>query len=297
MKIFRKCCVEDKIFYAGSYLIAMLVLLAVLYPFIYVLAASFSSGNAISTGKVILWPVEFTLNGYEIVFNNSDVLTGFVNSVLYTVSGTTVNLVMTMTAAYCLSRDDVLGAKGILFLFTFTMFFGGNIITNYMLVRGLGFLDTIWAVIIPGAISAYNLIIARTFIQNSIPGELFEAAVADGCSDIKYYLSIVLPLSKPVMAVLLLFCTVGHWNSYFGPMIYLNTRKKFSLSLILKEILISSQIDPSTVTDPELQMKIASMAMSIQYALIVVVIVPIIIVYPFIQKHFAHGIMLGAVKG
>lgn len=297
MRNFRKYCVEDKFFYGCAYIIALFVFLIVLYPFLYVLAASFSSGNAISSGKVILWPVEFTLNGYEIVFNNSAVLTGFANSVLYTVSGTAINLVMTMTAAYCLSRDDVPGAKGILFLYTFTMFFGGNIITNYMLIRSLGFLNTIWAIIIPGAISAYNLIIARTFIQTSIPRELFEAAVADGCSDIRYYLSIVLPLSKPVIAVLLLFCTVGHWNSYFGPMIYLNSRDKFSLPLILKEILISSQIDPSTVTDPELQMKIASMAMSIQYALIVVVIVPVIIVYPFIQKHFAHGIMLGSVKG
>ncbi len=294
---FRKYCIEDKFFYLMSYIIAIFVFVAVLYPFIYVVAASFSSGNAISSGKVVLLPVEFTLQGYEIVFNNSAVLTGFLNSVLYTVSGTAINLVMTITAGYCLSRDDVPGAKVILFLFTFTMFFGGNMITNYMLVRSLGFLDTIWAVIIPGAISAYNLIIARTFMQTSIPKELFEAAVADGCSDIKYYLSIVLPLSKPVMSVLLLFSAVGHWNSYFGPMIYLNNRKRFSLPLILKEILISSQIDPSTVTDPELQMKIASMAMSIQYALIVVVIVPIIIIYPFIQKHFANGIMLGAVKG
>lgn len=297
MNKFRHYAIEDKIFYVFSYLLVTVVFLIVLYPFIYVLAASFSDGQAISSGKVLLLPVEFTVNGYKVVFNNSDVLMSFMNSVLYTVSGTAINLVMTMTAAYCLSRDDVPGSRFMLFLFTFTMFFGGNMITNYMLMRNLHFLNKIWSLIIPGAISAYNLIIARTFIRESIPRELFDAAVVDGCSDIRYYLSIILPLSKAVTSVLLLFYAVGHWNSYFNPMLYLNDRKKFSLPLILKEILVASQIDPSTVADPELQMKIAQQAVSIQYALIVVVVVPIMAIYPFIQKYFSKGIMLGSVKG
>lgn len=297
MNRFRRYCASDRIFYLISYVIASLVFLMVLYPFIYVVSASFSSGAAISSGKIVLLPVDISLDGYKIVFRNSDIFRGFLNSMIYTVLGTAINLAMTMTAAYCLSREDVPGGRVFLFLFTFTMFFSGNIITNYMLMRSLHFLNTIWSIIIPGAISAYNLIIARTFIKSSIPRELFEAAVADGCSDIRYYASIVLPLSKPVMAVLVLFYAVGHWNAYFNPMIYLSDRRKFPLSLFLKEILISTQIDPSTIADPELAMKVATVAQSIQYALIVVTIIPIILIYPFIQKYFAKGIMLGSVKG
>ena len=297
MKRFRSYCVSDKIFYAVSYIIATLVFLMVLYPFIYVVSASFSSGAAISSGKVVLWPVDLSLDGYRTVFKSLDIYTGFMNSIIYTVLATIINLAMTMTAAYCLSRDDVPGGKIILSLFTFTMFFGGNVITNYMLMRNLGFLNTIGAMIIPGAISAYNLIIARTFIRSSIPKELYEAGVVDGSSDIIYYTKIVLPLSKPVMAVLTLFCAVNHWNDYFNAMIYLNDRDKFPLSLFLKEILISTQIDTAAIADAELAMKIATVAQSIQYALIVVTIVPIIMIYPFIQKHFAKGVMLGSVKG
>lgn len=297
MKWFRNSSKGDKLFYLFSYVFAALIFIIVAYPFLYVVSASFSAGTAISSGRVILFPVEPTLDGYKTVFHNSAVLVGFKNSVIYAFFGTVINLVMTMTMAYCLSRHDVPGTNAIMFLFTFTMFFGGNMITNYMLVKNLHIMNSIWAMILPGAISAYNLIIARTFIRENIPHELFEASVVDGCSDIRYYLSIVLPLSKAVISVLLLFYAVGHWNSYFNPMLYLHSREKFSLPLILKEILVSSQIDPSTVTDPELQMRIAQTAVSIQYALIVVVVIPVIAIYPFIQKHFSKGIMLGAVKG
>ena len=182
---------------------------------------------------------------------------GFCNSILYTVLGTAINLVMTMIAAYALSRDDVPGSNKIMLLFTFTMFFNGGMIPTYMLIRSLHMLDTVWAMVIPGAIGVYNLIIARTFIRNSIPGDLLDAAKIDGCSDIKYFLKIVLPLSKAIMAVLVLFYGVGHWNSYFNPMLYLNTRELFPLPIFLKEILIANQIAPSTVSDPELQMQVA----------------------------------------
>ena len=158
-------------------------------------------------------------------------------------------------------------------------------------------LDTVWAMIIPGAIGVYNLIIARTFIRNSIPGDLLDAAKIDGCSDIKYFLKIVLPLSKAIMAVLVLFYGVGHWNSYFNPMLYLNTRELFPLPIFLKEILIANQIDPSTVSDPELQMQIAKIADVIKYALIVVSTIPVMLIYPFIQKYFVKGVMIGSVKG
>lgn len=287
----------DKIFYVLSGLILTVMLIAVLYPILFVLAASFSSGQAVSAGRVFLWPVDFSLEGYEIVFNNKDILLGFRNSIIYTVLGTFINLVMTMIAGYVLSRDDVPGHNQFMLLFTFTMFFSGGMIPNYMLLRNLHMLDTIWSMVIPGALGVYNMIIARTFICTSIPGELLDAAQIDGCSDIRYFTTIVLPLSKAIMAVLVLFYGVGHWNSYFNPMLYLNTRELYPLPIILKEILIANQIDPSTVTDPELQMRIAQTADVIKYALIVVSTIPVMVIYPFVQKYFVKGVMIGSIKG
>lgn len=287
----------DKIFYALSGLILTLLLVVVLYPILFVLAASFSSGQAVSAGRVFLWPVDFSLEGYEIVFNNKDILLGFRNSIIYTVVGTFINLVMTMIAGYVLSRDDVPGHNQFMLLFTFTMFFSGGMIPNYMLLRSMHMLDTIWSMVIPGALGVYNMIIARTFIRTSIPGELLDAAQIDGCSDIRYFTTIVLPLSKAIMAVLVLFYGVGHWNSYFNPMLYLNTRELYPLPIILKEILIANQIDPSTVTDPELQLRIAQTADVIKYALIVVSTIPVMIIYPFVQKYFVKGVMIGSIKG
>ena len=283
----------DKIFYFLSGLILTILLVVVLYPILFVLAASFSSGQAVSAGRVFLWPVDFSLEGYEIVFNNKDILLGFRNSIIYTVVGTFINLVMTMIAGYVLSRDDVPGHNQFMFLFTFTMFFSGGMIPNYMLLRSLHMLDTIWSMVIPGALGVYNMIIARTFIRTSIPGELLDAAQIDGCSDIRYFTTIVLPLSKAIMAVLVLFYGVGHWNSYFNPMLYLNTRELYPLPIILKEILIANQIDPSTVTDPELQLRIAQTADVIKYALIVVSTIPVMIIYPFVQKYFVKGVRIG----
>ena len=199
----------NKIFYTLSGLGLLAFLIIVLYPILFVVAASFSSGEAVSAGKVFLWPVDFSLDGYKTVFNNRNIWMGFCNSILYTVLGTAINLVMTMIAAYALSRDDVPGSNKIMLLFTFTMFFNGGMIPTYMLIRSLHMLDTVWAMIIPGAIGVYNLIIARTFIRNSIPGDLLDAAKIDGCSDIKYFLKIVLPLSKAIMAVLVLFYGEG----------------------------------------------------------------------------------------
>ena len=287
----------DKIFYCLSGLILTLLLVVVLYPILFVLAASFSSGQAVSAGRVFLWPVDFSLEGYEIVFNNKDILLGFRNSIIYTVVGTFINLVMTMIAGYVLSRDDVPGHNQFMLLFTFTMFFSGGMIPNYMLLRSMHMLDTIWSMVIPGALGVYNMIIARTFIRTSIPGELLDAAQIDGCSDIRYFTTIVLPLSKAIMAVLVLFYGVGHWNSYFNPMLYLNTRELYPLPIILKEILIANQIDPSTVTDPELQLRIAQTADVIKYALIVVSTIPVMIIYPFVQKYFVKGVMIGSIKG
>lgn len=297
MNKFRNLGRSDKIFYIIITIILTLFFIIVLYPCIYVISASFSSGDAVQAGKVVLWPVDLSIEGYKTVFNTSDVWTGFRNSLFYTIVGTSINIVMTVITAYSLARPDVPGRNGIMLLFTFTMFFNGGMIPTYMVIRSLGMLDTIWCLIIPGAIGAYNLIVARTFIQNTIPLELLEAAKIDGCSDIKYMLKVVIPLSKAVIAVLVLFYGVGHWNSYFNAMIYLHTPDLYPLTLFLREILLMEQIDPSTISDPELQAQMAKAAGVIKYALIVVSMVPVMLIYPFIQKYFVKGVMIGSIKG
>ena len=297
MKKFRSYSINDKIFYIITGFLLTAFFIIVLYPCIYVVSASFSSGSAVEAGRVILWPVDFSLEGYKAVFHTPSVWIGFRNSLFYTIAGTLINILVTMIAAYSLARPDLPGRNGIMLFFTFTMFFSGGMITGYMLVRSLHILNTIWAMLIPGALGVYNLIIARTFFESNIPTELLEAAQMDGCSDIRFFASIVLPLSKAVIAVLVLFYGVSHWNSYFNAMIYLNDKELYPLTIYLKEILMASQIDPSTVADPELQNQIARMAAVIKYALIVVSMIPILILYPFIQKYFVKGVMIGSVKG
>jgi multiple sugar transport system permease protein/putative aldouronate transport system permease protein len=288
---------SDITFYTVITVILTAFFLIVLYPCIFVISASFSSGSAVQAGRVILFPVDVSLEGYKTVFNTGNIWTGFRNSILYTFFGTLINIIMTMTAAYGLSRTDVPGRNGFMLLFTFTMFFNGGMIPTYMLIRNLHMLNTPWALIIPGAIGVYNMIIARTFIQNSIPGELLDAAKIDGCTDIGYYVRIVLPLSKAIIAVLVLFYGVGHWNAYFNPMIYLNTKSLYPLTIFLRDILMATQIDPSTISDPEAQLRLAEAAAVIKYALIVVTLIPVIIIYPFVQKYFVKGVMIGSVKG
>ena len=297
MHKFKQYSWNDKIFYIAVTVILTFFFLMVLYPCIYVISASFSSGTAVQSGKVVLFPVDFSLEGYKTVFNTSTVWIGFRNSLFYTFVGTAINITMTITAAYCLSRHDLPGKNAIMMIFTFTMFFNGGMITAYMLVQSLGLLNTVWSLLLPGAIGVYNLIVAKTFIQNSIPTELLEAAQIDGCSDIMYFLKIVLPLSKAIIAVLVLFYGVGHWNSYFNAMLYLHDKSLYPLTLFLREILMADQIDPSTVTDPELQAQLAQAAGVIKYALIVVSMVPVLLIYPFIQKYFVKGVMIGSVKG
>lgn len=298
--MFRKSLIKatgDRFFYTVTGFFITVFFLSILYPVIFVVASSFSSGTAVTAGRVILWPVEFSTEGYQIVFSNRDIMTGFKNSLIYTVAGTTVNIILTMIAAYATSRDDTPGVNKIMLFFTFTMFFSGGMIPTYMLIRNLQMIDKIWAMIFPGALGVYNMIIARTFIRTNIPKELLEASQMDGCSDIRYFISIVLPLSKAIIAVLVLFYGVSHWNSYFNPMLYLNSRNRFSLPIFLKEILVANQIDPSTVSDPELQLQIAQRMDVIKYALIVVSTIPVLLIYPYIQKYFTQGVMIGSIKG
>lgn len=287
----------DRMFYLISGLILTVIFLLILYPCIFVVSASFSSGTAVQSGKVVLWPVDISFVGYDTVLHNVNIWKGFMNSLFYTFFGTIINVALTMLAAYPLSRKDLVGRDKLMLFFTFTMFFNGGIITHYILVSKLGIIDTRWSMLLPGAMSIYNMIIARTFLQNSIPNELLEAAQLDGCTDIQYLFKVVLPLSKAVLAVLVLFYGVAHWNTYFNAMIYLRNRDLFPLTLFLKEILISGQIDPSTVSDPELAEKVSQLAGVIKYSLIVVSMVPVMIIYPFVQKYFVKGVTIGASQG
>lgn len=288
---------SDKIYYWSSGIILAIILIMVLYPLVFILSASFSSGNAVSSGKVVLLPVEFSFEGYEAVFRNKDIGGAYINTLLYTVLGTVINVSLVMTSAYALSRPTLKGRNTIMFIFTFTMFFSGGLIPFYILIKNLSLLNTIWAMVLPGALSVYNMIIARTFIQSTIPQELLEAAKMDGCNDFRFFFSFVLPLSKAVIAVIALFSAVGHWNAYFNALIFLNDRAMYPLQIILREILIMNQVDLSMIMDPEMQLANAHAAAVLKYSLIVVATVPILCVYPFIQKYFVKGVMIGSLKG
>lgn len=288
---------QDQIYYVVVEIVVTIFLLAVLYPLIYIVSSSFSSATAVSTGKVILWPVEFSLKGYKEVFSNRDVLIGYRNTIFYTVVGTIFDVSITLIAAYPLSRKDFVGRNFFSFFFSFTMMFSGGIVPSYLLLKNLHMLNTIWAMLIPGALSVYNMLVVKNFMQNSIPGELLEAAQIDGCSDTKYFFEILLPLSKASIAVIALFYAVGHWNAYFNALMYLSNRELIPLQIVLREILINSKMDSSMVTDPELLEAKLGMADLLKYSLMIVSSVPILCVYPFVQKYFVKGVMVGSVKG
>lgn len=288
---------DDKIFYCTVNVLLALLTLSVLYPLVYIVSASFSDGAALLSGKVWLYPVDFSLEGYYEILKNKNIWIGYGNTIFYTVIATSLNVFFTMVAAYPLSRRNLPYKGIIMFLFTFTMFFNGGMIPNYMLMRDLRIINTRIVMILPGLISVYNLIIARTFIQNSIPYELWEATQVDGSSNTRFFFQMVLPLSKAVLAVLALYYAIGHWNSYFNALLYLSDRDKYPLQLFLREILIANTLNESSGIDPELLAAKQGMSDLLKYCLIIVATVPVLLVYPFIQKYFATGVMIGSIKG
>ena len=291
-------CTVDKIVYTLNYIILIAFLIIVLYPFVYIVSCSFSSGQALISGKVTLLPVDPTLEGYKAILEYKDIWTGFANSFLYTISGTLVGLTLTILAAYPLSRFSLVGRRPLMMLFLFTMLFNGGLVPNYMLVLSLGLLNTAWAILLPTALSAYNVIVARTFFINTIPNELHESAELDGCGEFRFLISIVLPLSKAIMAVLVLWIAIGFWNSYFNPMIYLNDKSKFPLQLILREILLMANVDfTKAAANPELYYKNQQLSEILRYGTIIISALPLMVLYPFIQKYFVQGVMIGSVKG
>ena len=286
----------DKLFYAVCYLITALFMLAVLYPLVYILSASFSSADAITSGRMWLYPVDFSLVGYRYILKYDAIWLGYRNTLFYTFAGTLINVAMTMTCAYGLSRRGMRGRRFFTMLFTFTMIFSGGMIPNYLLMKDLKILNTVWCMLLPGAISAYNLIVAKTFIENSIPGDLLEAARIDGCSDVRFFFSIVLPLSKAILAVLLLMYAAAHWNAYFNAFLYLTDKKLYPLQIFLRQILVQSNMS-ADMLDPEAMAQMQTLQQILKYAVIVVSTAPMLCLYPFVQKYFRQGVMIGSIKG
>lgn len=289
---------SDKIFDIVNHVILFLLMMIVLYPLYFIVIASFSAPDAVARGEVLLAPKGFNIRGYKEIFKYKDIWTGYVNSLLYTIVGTLINLIATIPAAFAFSRSELVGKKPLMLLFAFTMFFGGGLIPTYLLIQSLHMDNTMWALVLPGAVGVYNLIVARTFFEQSIPEELYEASVMDGCDYFRYFFRIVIPISKPIIAVMVLIYAVGHWNSYFNALIYLVDRSKFPLQVILREILIQQQQVASSGTVSmqamEQQRQLAEM---IKYGVIVVASLPVLCMYPFVQKYFVKGMMIGAVKG
>ena len=294
---FRYMSMPDKIFTIFNYTILTLVLIVIAYPLIFVVSASFSDPQAVIRGDVLLLPVNPTLRGYQAVFKNGKILTGFMNSVFYLVVGTCLNLVMTMLCAYPLSRKEFKARGFISLFFVFTMYFSGGMVPTYILVNKLGLLNTRLAMIIPTAMSTYNMIICRTYIVNSIPDELYEASQMDGCTPFKYMMKVIVPLSKPILAVLTLYYGVAKWNDYFNAMLFLYKDELQPLTIIMKEILIMGKVDMTQVTDASAVAKLQGMSELLKYSTMVVATLPVLMLYPLIQKHLVKGVMIGAVKG
>lgn len=288
---------EDRMFSILVWTILSLTLFIVIYPLWFVVIASFSDPLAVFGGKVWLYPVGFSYDAYKLVWKNQDIWMGYQNTILYTIIGTAINIAMTMTAAYALSRKKMFGRKYIMFFILFTMFFSGGLVPTYLLVKQLGLYNTFVIMVILNAVVVYNLVVARTYLENTISEELFESAYIDGCTDIKIFFKIVLPLSTPIIAVLILFYAVSHWNQYFNALIYLQDRSKAPLQIILREILLANMSSDMTMAASETDLSKFFISESLKFAVIIVSSVPMIVLYPFLQKFFVKGIMVGALKG
>ena len=292
-----KLCTSDRVFFAIAYVLIILLTAVVLYPLVYILSASFSSGEAVTMGRVVLWPVDFSIEGYKKVFDYKDVWIGYRNTLFYVAVGTVINVIMTLMCAYPLARKGLPHKGFIMFIFTFTMMFSGGLIPTYLLVNSLHMVNTVWAMLIPGAMAVYQMIITRTFFQSTIPDELIESAKIDGCSDFRFFASFVIPLSQAVIAVIALQYAVGHWNSYFNALIYLQNKNLYPLQIFLRQILVMSQFEAQDIFDEETAAIMQGMKDLIKYSLIVVSTAPILCMYPFLQKYFVKGVMIGSLKG
>lgn len=290
----------DKIFTVVIHIILFLLLLIVLYPLYFVVMASVSDPRYVNAGYPLLYPRGFTLLGYERVFEDARIWTGYANTITYTVFGTLLGLFSCILAGYALSRKDLPGRNIVMAFLVFTMYFGGGLIPFYMVVKGLGLVNTRLLMILLGSVSVYNIIIIRSFFASTLPAELQEAAFIDGCGNVRYFFSVALPLSKAIVAVIALYLAVGYWNTYFYPMIFLTDKTKFPLQIYLREILLTAKAAEASVqtgADAEAIALLEKMVEVVKYGVIVVSTLPIICIYPFLQKYFVKGVMIGAIKG
>ena len=289
---------SDRVYHYVALAILAVIIVCFIYPLWFVILASVSDPRKMVQTTFAILPVHFQLGSYGMVFENVRLIRSLFVSIFYTVTGTIINVIMTVLAAWPLSRKQLKGRKVIMLLITFTMYFGGGLIPTYLLVSSLGMVDTIWAILIPGALSTYNMIIMRTYFINSIPGDLEDAAMVDGCTNFRFLLQVVLPLSAPIMVVIALYYGVGRWNDFFSAMIYLNNQKLWPMQLVLREILLQNDFSSTNLmfTDfnqSEHMIKVFGM----KYAVIVFATLPIMIIYPMCQKFFAKGVMVGSLKG
>lgn len=287
---------SDSVFNMVMYCLAGLCLIIILYPLYFIVIASFSDPSAVANGSVWFYPRGFTLEGYQELIKQDNIWVGYRNTLLYTAAGTFIGLAVNIPAAYALSRRDLFGRRLLTFLFLFTMFFSGGLVPIYLTVQQFHLYNTFWVMVLPFSVSVYNIIVARTFFQTSIPADLWDAAQIDGCGTLRYFFRIVLPLSKAILAVLGLWIAVGIWNSYFNALIYLKDQTLYPLQLILRNILVTNQMQSAMGTGEAAQIALRR-ANLLRYSAIIVSTVPIMCVYPFVQKYFNQGVMIGAVKG
>ncbi|MDO7907590.1 carbohydrate ABC transporter permease [Paenibacillus sp. JX-17] len=286
---------SDRIMEIVLYAVAVVLLVILIYPLYFIIIASFSDPASVANGQVWLFPRGFTLAGYQELLKHSNIWIGYRNTILYTVVGTAISLVVNISAAYALSRRDLVGRKYINIFFIFTMFFNGGLIPTFLTIKSFHLYDTFLVMVLPFSVAVYNIIVARTFFQNSLPEDLWEAAQIDGCGNLRYYVRVVLPLSKAVISVVALWTAVGLWNSYFNALIYLKDPKLHPLQLILRNILITNQMQSSMGTGEAAAVALR-LANLMRYSVIIIATVPIMCMYPFVQKYFNQGVMIGAVK-
>ena len=287
---------NDKTFDRLVTILVVLILISIFYPLYFVVIASISNPDLVSAGKVWFWPKGLSFEGYEFILKDVRILRGYLNTIIYTGGGTLLALMLTIPAGYALSRKDLKGSKLIMLFFVFTMYFGGGLIPMYLVVKQLGLVDTRAVLIVLGSFSVFNLIITRSFYLNTMPRELQEAAEVDGCNIFQYFFYVALPLSKSIISVIGLYYAVNHWNSFFNGLIYINNVKLYPLQLILRDILISGQTIDTSITDLEMIKRLEQISRTIKYGVIIVSSLPVLMLYPLVQKHFVKGVMIGSVK-
>lgn len=289
---------SDKVFDIFNYTLLILLIVVVAYPLYYVLIASISDPYEVYGGKTFLLPSKITLEGYFRVFREESIATGYLNSIYYTVLGTVISVALIITTGYCVSKKTLPFRKAIMDFYVFTMYFNGGLIPTYLVVSKLGMLNSVWALILPGGVAVFNVIVARTFFESSIPEELYEAAAIDGSSNLRTFVKIALPLAKPILAVMVIFTMVAYWNDWFTALIYMNEKAKYPLQLALRQVLIQSQATATMMGNMDGGYAEANKITElIKFASIVVGSVPMLVAYPFVQKYFEKGFMAGAVKG